>query len=244
MVFITEEKALAIDNLVKEMIAIGSSMTRSEIAEKVKTSAEVQGLSFDHVYSAIELKDQKTLAEYLSDFQSYYVANTREKLSLTMVSPYGKIDSKSVLDKQSVSSFPKLDLSETENGVPVGDSLDLLNNNKHIAEVIEKLAGKMPAPKAVTIVPPTPVSALPLSGTTVGPGGTVRTNGDEAIDESLTETKEQPPMDDKDLELSDEEIKKNAENEKRILDEIAAMSVEEMLSDDIDMNDLFKGCSL
>lgn len=64
------------------------------------------------------------------------------------------------------------------------------------------------------------------------------------IDETLTVPKPQSPMDPEDKKSAEEEIQSNKENERKILDKINQMTTEEMLSDDIDVMDMFKGMNL
>jgi hypothetical protein len=66
----------------------------------------------------------------------------------------------------------------------------------------------------------------------------------EDIDETLTEPKPQSPMDPKNKEVADEAIKENELSEREILDKLNKMTTEEILSDDIDVMDMFEGMNL
>lgn len=72
-----------------------------------------------------------------------------------------------------------------------------------------------------------------------------QTEESEDIDETLIEPKPQSPMDPEEKKAAEEEeIQSNKENERKILDKINQMTTEEMLSDDIDVMDMFKGMNL
>lgn len=136
-----------------------------------------------------------------------------------------------------------MNLEQKEGDDLIGDSLELFNNNKHITEVIEKLAGGPLKTETVTVEVP----AAELSKFAVGvKGDLVKTEepSEDLIDPSLTASKPLKDMSEEEKKLADEAIKDNEERKNKILDDLDKMTTEEILSDDIDIMDMFKGCKI
>jgi tetratricopeptide (TPR) repeat protein len=165
------------------------------------------------------------------------LAESREKRSLVLVSPMGTIDSKKVIDEGTIASFSELNLKEKNGEELIGDSLELYLNNNHIAEVIERLASEMPTRTGLKIE---------QNGLVVNKEGElmVDQNLEQSTNNELTNPNPKTKMTEEEKKQADESIAENEKRKRETLDEIKNMTTEELLSDDIDIMDMFKGCKI
>jgi len=238
MVMITDNYEFTINELKSLFAALGFDITDSMVELMVKKSQDTQGLTFDHVYTNIEIGEHEFATDYMRDFQSLYVAESREKKSLVLVSPMGTIDSKKVLNQDTIPAFAELNLKERDGEELKGDSLELFNNNSHIAEVIERLAGEIPSRVGTKVE----TSKIIVGETEVYED---KSEEETDIDKKVTEPNPKEEMTDKEKEEAEEAIIKNQEQEKEILDELSKKTIWEAANDEsIDVMDMFKGCSI
>jgi hypothetical protein len=135
------EKDQIILQVQKSLGTRGIKMSENELQKFIVTSKESQGLQFKRVYVGFEADGSKEMKYYINDLRSMYVAESREKEGLVMLSG-SLITSELVAKEESIPTFPPLNFNEKNGEDLIGDSLALYENNQHIADVVEDLAGK------------------------------------------------------------------------------------------------------
>lgn len=235
MVMITEDKENTVAEIRRIFDSLGEQITDAKIEEMVRTSAETQGLSYPHVYTNIQLVLNEDVSDVMRSLQSLYVAESREKRSVVLVAPLSSMTSKKVLSPDSIVKFSELNFDQKdENENLIDDSLALFNNNEHIARVVADLAGKMPESRQVEITEQTVEETLEEQEEEL--------EESEPEDNTVTEPKPQDEMTEEEKEVVNNEIEQNELNEDQILDKISNMTHEEIMSDDVDIMDMFKDC--
>lgn len=157
VVFITtvEEKDNIISILAKKATEKGLGFTAASLEKYVFTSASIQGSTKQHVFTTINPANavkSKKADEAKIMFQSIYVAQSREKSSLTVVIP-GDHRSVKVSSSDKVISYPSVKMNDKDaSNNPTPQVLEVRKENNNIAVLIKSLRGDDDAPAAVAVV--------------------------------------------------------------------------------------------
>ncbi|REG87064.1 hypothetical protein [Algoriphagus antarcticus] len=113
-----------------------------------------QSIWLDMVYTDIEVKDASDPFAHFISLKSLYVAESREKAGLVMVSD-GNITSVPVTMSEDIISFPPFNFkAKDKEGNLLPDSVNLIDNNYEIKDMLGELAEKKVALPITTKIKP------------------------------------------------------------------------------------------
>jgi hypothetical protein len=138
------DKSEILSELGRMASTFGIPFDAATLAPYVFNSQEIQGLSKAHVFVAIDLQGAietgADVGTVKSVLQSMYVAESRERESLTVWLPGNHASVKNV-SKNSIFSYPKVHPTDTKpDGTSTEQALELQNENKNLVSLIQRLS--------------------------------------------------------------------------------------------------------